>query len=210
MQEPLLPLFPLNLVLLPGAVLPLHIFEERYKEMIGEALRTQTEFGVVQASDKGILNIGCTATVSQVLNRYEDGRLDISTIGRRRFEIMMLDQEKDYLRASVSFFDDDDDAPEPPFELKAVALAALAALPGEESGEQEQISPGSRLSFQIARRIPDPGFGQMMLAIRSETERLKQIANYLPEYIAKLQRTDFIKKIARTNGHGLPKVEREN
>ena len=77
MQETLLPLFPLEAVLLPSNILPLHIFEERYKEMIGEAIRNKTEFGVVQAGEKGILNLGCTAIVEKVVTEYPDGRMDI-------------------------------------------------------------------------------------------------------------------------------------
>ena len=108
MQQELLPLFPLQLVLLPGAGLPLHIFEERYKEMIGEAINDGTEFGIVLASEKGIVNTGCTAVVQRVVNRYDDGRMDIIARGRRRFEILLLNEEKNYLRGAVEFFDDED------------------------------------------------------------------------------------------------------
>src|ERR1700736_5070367 len=87
MQDGLLPLFPLQVVLLPGSQLPLHIFEDRYKEMIAEVLKDQVEFGVVLANEKGIVNTGCTAVIERVLHEYPDGRLDILTIGRRRFEI---------------------------------------------------------------------------------------------------------------------------
>ena len=72
---------------LPGAELPLHIFEDRYKEMIGEVIRDRVEFGVVLASEKGIVNTGCTAMIDKVLREYPDGRMDILTRGRRRFEI---------------------------------------------------------------------------------------------------------------------------
>ena len=108
MQQELLPLFPLQLVLLPGVELPLHIFEDRYKEMIGEAINDGTEFGIVLASEKGIVNTGCTAVVQRVVNRYDDGRLDIIARGRRRFEILLLNEEKNYLRGAVEFFDDED------------------------------------------------------------------------------------------------------
>src|ERR1700740_1133249 len=86
MQQGLLPLFPLQVVLLPGAELPLHIFEDRYKEMIGEVIRDRLEFGVVLASEKGIVNTGCSATVDKVLRQYPDGRMDILSRGRRRVE----------------------------------------------------------------------------------------------------------------------------
>src|SRR4029077_1980579 len=111
MQDGLLPLFPLQVVLLPGTALPLHIFEDRYKEMIGEVLRDKLEFGVVLASEKGIVNTGCTATVDRVLREYPDGRLDILTRGRRRFEVLLLNDERSFLRGAVEFFDDDDPQP---------------------------------------------------------------------------------------------------
>jgi Lon protease-like protein len=107
MQHELLPLFPLQVVLFPRTLLPLHIFEERYKEMIGDAIRGNTEFGVVLAGEKGIANTGCTAIVDRVVERRDDGRIDLISAGRRRFEIQSLDQEKAYLRGAVEFFDDE-------------------------------------------------------------------------------------------------------
>jgi Lon protease-like protein len=82
MRRELLPLFPLAVVLLPRNTLPLHIFEERYKEMIGLVIETGEEFGVVLAAKEGIARVGCTASIEQVLQRYPDGRLDIITLGR--------------------------------------------------------------------------------------------------------------------------------
>ncbi len=108
MQPGLLPLFPLPLVLFPRTPLPLHIFEDRYKEMIGDVLPNRSEFGVVLARENGILNAGCTAVVEEVLERHPDGRMDILTVGRRRFEILDLNDEKSYLRGAVEFFDDDE------------------------------------------------------------------------------------------------------
>ena len=99
-----LPLFPLQVVLLPEAELPLHIFEDRYKEMIAEVLRDKIEFGVVLASDKGIVNTGCTAVIERVLREYPDGRLDILTVGRRRFEIERINDERAFLRGEVELF----------------------------------------------------------------------------------------------------------
>ncbi|MEJ7606182.1 MAG: LON peptidase substrate-binding domain-containing protein [Bryobacteraceae bacterium] len=209
MPEALLPIFPLELVLLPGTSLPLHIFEDRYKEMIEEAMRDRTEFGVVQASEKGILNIGCTATVEEISNQYPDGRLDIITHGRRRFEINLLNQEKSYLRAAVSFFDDED-AESAPLDLKALAVAGFRAL---QSNEDDSSDPPGyddpRLSFAVARLIPDLHFRQLMLAIRSETERLKRLAEYLPEYVVKVKRTAHAQAVAPKNGHGFLKIGEE-
>src|SRR4051812_26903467 len=110
MQQDLLPLFPLHMVLLPGSPVALHIFEERYKEMIGQAIETNTEFGIVLASDGGIVNTGCRAVVRRALEKYDDGRMDIVPAGRRRFEILFLNEDKPYLQGAVQFFDDDDNA----------------------------------------------------------------------------------------------------
>src|SRR5947209_11358064 len=108
MKQHMLPLFPLNVVLFPRTPLPLHIFEDRYKQMIADVLEDKSEFGVVLAGEKGICNSGCTAVVDKVLERYPDGRMDLLTIGRRRFEILTLDDDKPYLRGEVSFFDDEE------------------------------------------------------------------------------------------------------
>src|SRR6266568_4421341 len=113
MTERLIPLFPLQLVVFPRTRLPLHIFEERYKEMVGNAIRDNSEFGIVLAKDEGIVNAGCTVLVDQVLEMYPDGRMDIMTRGRQRFEIVRLIEEKEYLQAEVTYFDDDDLSPVP-------------------------------------------------------------------------------------------------
>ena len=104
MQQELLPLFPLPVVLFPRTPLPLHIFEERYKEMMRDVLESKAEFGVVLAGEKGIVNTGCTAIVERVLKNYPDGRMDLVAQGRRRFEIILLNDEKSYLRGAVEFF----------------------------------------------------------------------------------------------------------
>ena len=92
----LLPLFPLQLVVFPGAAIPLHIFEERYRDMVGEAEARGTEFGIVRTitrgEETGIAHTGCTVTVESVVNRYPDGRFDVITRGRRRFQIVSLDE----------------------------------------------------------------------------------------------------------------------
>src|ERR1700681_872900 len=155
MQDGLLPLFPLQVVLLPGSQLPLHIFEDRYKEMIGEILRDQVEFGVVLASEKGIVNTGCTASVGRVLREYSDGRLDILTRGRRRFEILLLNDERSFLRGAVEFFDDEQFEP-PPADVQKRAIEGyneLQALSSSEPLEPSGTAP-PQLSFRLAQPVP--------------------------------------------------------
>ncbi len=103
----LLPLFPLDVVLLPGAPLPLHVFEPRYKEMIGECLERKQPFGVLRAKDGEVAEVGCTAEILNVVKKYGDGRMDIITQGRQRFEVMQVHPERPFLQAEVFYLRDD-------------------------------------------------------------------------------------------------------
>jgi Lon protease-like protein len=202
MQQGLLPLFPLQVVLLPGNQLPLHIFEDRYKEMIGEVLREKTEFGVVLASEKGIVNTGCTAQVSRVLRDYPDGRMDILTVGRRRFEILLVNDERTFLRGAVEFFDDEEEAASPAGDRdRAIdGYNTLQAIASDEPlSHAEAATP--QLSFLLARPISDLAFRQMLLATRSEAERLRQVAEFLPGFIVRQRQIQSIKDAAPRNGH---------
>lgn len=202
MATELLPLFPLGVVLLPRTHLSLHIFEERYKEMIGECIRNRSEFGIVLAADKGIVATGCTAVVEKVTREYEDGRMDIVVVGVRRFEIESLDTERPYLRGMVRFFNDEEVEPVSA-ELKARALKAyrlLTAGEGEEAPPPELDDP--QLSFQLAQAIPDAEFRQALLVMRSERERLRRLVEFAPVQVARQRYAAHIKAVAPWNGHG--------
>ncbi len=202
MKRLLLPLFPLQVVLLPGTPLPLHVFEERYKEMIAEVLDAKSEFGVVLAGDKGICNMGCTASIEKVLEKYPDGRMDVLTIGRRRFEILALDDEKPYLRGEVSFFDDEDFEPTAD-ETRQRVLDSYKVMQeigeAEEAGEPELDDP--QVSFQLARTVSDLNFRQLLLSTRSESSRMKQLADFLPSFASKQRQILHAKAVAPKNGH---------
>lgn len=183
-------------------MLPLHIFEDRYKEMIGETIRLRTEFGVVQAGEKGIVNTGCTATIEKVVKEYTDGRLDILTLGRRRFEIMMLNDDRQYLRGAVQFFDDED--PDPPgTELRQSALEHYEELRSLELDEDLAVprAEDNQLSFRLAVPIQDLDFRQMLLATKSEKERLRQLVEYLPKYVERRRAAAHVREVAPRNGH---------
>ena len=202
MQDRLLPLFPLQVVLLPGGDLPLHIFEDRYKEMIGEVIRDRREFGVVLAGEKGIVDTGCTAMVDKVLRQYPDGRMDILTRGRRRFEIVTLNDERVFLRGEVEFFDDEDlDAASPEIQKRAIeGFNELQALTSDAPIEPDALT--SQLSFRMAQAVTDVTFRQSILTTRSEADRLRQIADFLPEYLTRQRRIQHVKDVAPRNGHG--------
>src|SRR5512141_2535556 len=102
----LLPIFPLELVLFQDTPLPLHIFEDRYKEMIGECLEKKRPFGVVRAMAQAVAEVGCTADIIEVVKKYADGQLDIVCEGRQRFEVVRLVEERSFLQAEVNFIDD--------------------------------------------------------------------------------------------------------
>jgi len=199
----LLPLFPLQLVVFPRTQLPLHIFEERYKEMINEAIAEKTEFGVVLAKNDGIVNAGCTVLVDKVLTTYPDGRLDIVTRGARRFEILSLDQDEPYLRGEVEFFDDEDLSVVPE-ELRFEVLTHYRGLleAGDQRSYTEPVLTDPQLSFQLAQSVDDLDFQSVILRNRSETDRLKQLSQFLNQYVPRLKQITKMKQLAPLNGFG--------
>jgi Lon protease-like protein len=199
----LLPIFPLQLVVFPRIQVPLHIFEERYKEMVGEAIANHSEFGIVLAKDAGIVNAGCTVAVEKVLTRYPDGRMDILTRGARRFEILAIDQEKAYLRGEVEFFNDEDDEPISR-ELKDDALSGYRELleSGESRGYGDPEFDDPQLSFQLAQAVQDMDFQSQLLRDRSESSRLRQFTEFLKSYIPRIKQTSRMKELAPKNGFG--------
>jgi Lon protease-like protein len=202
MHDEVLPLFPLPLVLFPRTPLPLHIFEERYKKMIGDAITFQGEFGVVLAKDNGIANMGCTAVVESVEKRYPDGRMDILSRGRRRFEILQLVEGEEYLRGKVRYFDDASDLDEPG-ELSRNVAATFRAIcrDTKQSLEFEPDWNDAQLSFQLAQIISDADFRQQLLALRSEFERLQRLAGYFPSHVRRFRHHTAIRERAPQNGH---------
>lgn len=209
MKGLLLPLFPLDIVLLPEEPLPLHIFEERYKQMIGECLEAkstgagQHEFGVVLGKDKEICRMGCTARIINLTRKYEDGRMDIFTVGDRRFEILFTNTEKSYLRAGVEYFDDDIDTPDDDEAEQAIELFRLAMQRIHKSSEMpiHLPRPYRHLSFRIAAPLPlDLDFKQQLLSHRIESERLREVTRVMEQLIA---RVDLVRKAqAKAGGNG--------
>lgn len=199
----LLPLFPLQLVAFPGSAVPLHIFEERYKEMVGEAEARKSEFGIVLAREGGIVNAGCTVVVEKVLRRYPDGRFDLIARGQRRFEIVSLDQDKDYLRAEVLFFDDEDTA-SADAGLRQQALDGFEKIQRalDESNEAAPNPGNPFFSFELAQGVEDLDFQSMVLRSRSESERLRMFADFAEGYIERRQYAQKMKRAAPQNGSG--------
>ena len=186
----LLPIFPLELVLLPGVPLPLHIFEPRYKEMIAECLEQKKPFGVVRASSDGVADIGCTAEIMSVTKKYDDGRMDILTRGVERFEVIHVNEDRSFLQAEISVVQDEDEAGKPAAQMvtQAVRLhAEIAKLAGAELSGPDQHA--GNLSFLLAGSLPlDLDFKQSLLSTLSEAKRLEAVVGYLEAILPGLRR----------------------
>lgn len=200
----LLPLFPLDVVLFPGTPLPLHIFEPRYKEMIGECLANKAVFGMVRALEKGIAEIGCTAEIVDVTKRYPDGRLDLVAEGRERFEVLELNQERSFLRAEVLMIPDEPSAALEKDAERAIEFhRQILSLAGAVAQDRFRADK-TTLSFHLAGSLPlDLDFKQKLLATRSEGQRIQMLADYLESILPSLRRAARKKEKAGGNGHAL-------
>lgn len=197
-----IPLFPLDLVLFPGAALSLHIFEDRYKEMIGECLQRESEFGMVRARREGLAIIGCTAKVVTVLHRYPDGRLDILCRGERRFEIESLLEERSFLQAEVDFLSDRGPSSIRREREQCAALhMEMMELSGNAATEFPQLDLDQPVAFLLASAIPaDLEFKQELLHLHSDGERTARLIKFYQSILPKLQRGAMGAKAAANNG----------
>ena len=197
---PLLPLFPLEIVVFPGAPLPLHIFEPRYKEMIGECLSQERPFGMVRAKENALSAIGCSARIINVIKKYEDGRMDIAAEGAQRFEIIQVNQERSFLQAEVAFFDD-----EPSIVSKSAAdtVVQLHEQLFAVMGQTVEVDrDAAYLSYRLAQDLPvDLDFKQTLLEMKSEAERVEILTEYYRATIPKIENSLRVRQRASGNGH---------
>ena len=198
-----IPLFPLDLVLFPGAALPLHIFEPRYKQMTRECLQQTSEFGAVRARRDGLAVIGCTASILSVLHRYPDGRLDILCRGEHRFDVELLGNTRTYLQAEVDFFDDDGpESTRMQREQCAALHMEMLQLSGSEVSEFPHLNLDQPVAFLLAASIPsDLDFKQELLGIRSDATRTGRLIDFYHAILPKLHRGAMVSHAARSNGH---------
>lgn len=197
----LLALFPLDLVLFPGTPLPLHIFEPRYREMIGECLEQKTQFGVIRAQDKTLADVGCTAEILAVTKQYEDGRMDIVAQGRDRFELLEVNQERAFLRGEILLVEDDAERPSFADRSHAIELhrQILALANAQQDLPEGEDAP---LSYHLAGSLPlDLDFKQKLLSLRSEARRIQTVIEYFEGILPSLRRAVIIRHKAGGNGH---------
>jgi Lon protease-like protein len=197
-----IPLFPLEVVLFPGAVLPLHIFEERYKEMISICLAEKLTFGVVCAQREGLAVVGCTAEIVRVLQRYPDDRLDILCQGIKRFEIENLDNSRNYLQAEVDFFSDNGELATRPKREECIALhfEVLELMGGEKA--HRSLDLNEPVVFRLASASPtDLSFRIELLALRSDAARTERLIAFYNSMLPKLRLGVRASAMAGRNGH---------
>jgi Lon protease-like protein len=192
-------LFVLPIVLLPGERIPLHVFEERYKELIGECVEASTTFGLIYGDGDGIREVGTHAAVVDVLSSYPDGRMDILVEGGDRLRVTQITEGRSFATARFEPFVDDLDPPDEG-ELKEV-LEALAGVVAATGGEFDK--EGANLqSFALAARIPLPASIRLELVeMTSERLRLQRLQVLFAETAAALIRKQQVARIAAGNGH---------
>jgi Lon protease-like protein len=197
-----LPIFELPVVLLPGELLPLHIFEERYKRMIGRSLDSGEPFGIVFRDDTGgARNVGCTARVADVLERFEDGRLNIVVTGESPFRVLDRADAPEFPVGEIELIDAAGE-PDPGDEEAArgarAAFAELLDQVSEEGPSEEIIEQGA---YELAGRIELPAdTKQRLLELRSEDERMRLLERALRTVADAVRRSQQIAEAAKGNG----------
>ena len=205
MSQARLPLFPLNVVLLPGADMPLHIFEPRYRQMVRDCLEAKSPFGMLLALPNGMAGTGCTAEILEVTSRYDDGRCDILIVGREPFRIVELFPEEPLMRGDVDFLEDRPAAVNPRISHELIELYETChTLIFDDYPRDPAESAEDKISYRIASRLPmDLLWKQRVLELRSEGERQERLVAYLREWAPHLQKEDTLRAQTAGNGHAL-------
>jgi ATP-dependent Lon protease len=195
-------LFPLGIVMLPGERVPLHIFEERYKELIGECLEAGGEFGMVFADDDGVRAVGTTVEVVEVLERFDDGRLNIVVEGRRRFRVRRVTEGRSFITAEIDdLADERPDSPSP--EETAACLDAYRRMVEAAGGEPSDVGAGAgSLAFEIAGSLAfSAPIKQQVLETLSERDRVLRLTEVLTEGVENVRLQRKARELAAGDGH---------
>ena len=200
MAEGDFPLFPLGLVALPGELIPLHIFEERYKTMIQECLEREREFGIVWLSDDGLREVGCACAIDRVLERMDDGRMNLLVRGTRPFRVLERQGHLPYPAGVIEFGEDRQDAPDS--EVAHAAHEAYAELVKRATDREPDAEELAEMSAYAMAATVDFGLDakQGLLDMRSENARLRLVTRPFRAAIKRLELVDRVQERARSNG----------
>lgn len=193
-------LFPLGIVLVPTERVPLHIFEPRYRELIGECLESGSEFGLVFADDEGIRDVGTRARVAELLEEFDDGRLNVLVEGGERFQLVELTSGRSFRTGRVERLEDRPDPAGPDDVTRA--LAAFRALAAIVEAEPDEPDPQSQqFAFELAARIElADGAKQRLLELRSERERVRLVAELIEDAGRAIVAQQALQERASRNG----------
>ena len=194
------PLFPLGLVALPTELLPLHIFEERYKTMMTRCLDDSSEFGIVWLSEDGLQSVGCACEIAEVLERMPDGRLNLVARGTRPFRIEARQDEFPYPAGTVEFLEDREEDPDP--EAARTARDAYAELVEEATDRRLEAEELDALSaYEMAATVEfELDAKQRLLDLRSENARMQLMTRLLRAALRRLAYVEKAQVRARSNG----------
>jgi Lon protease-like protein len=194
------PLFPLGIVALPGELIPLHIFEERYKTMMNECLRDEKEFGIVWLSDDGLREIGCACAIERVLERMEDGRMNLLTRGTRPFRVVERQGHLAYPAGVVEFLHDREETIDP--ELQGKAHEAYAKLVRRATDDEPDAGELAEMDAYAMAATVDfgPDAKQGLLDLRAENARLRLVTRLFHAAARRLDLIDRAQERARSNG----------
>ena len=198
---PSIGLFPLELVLLPGERVPLHIFEDRYRELIGECLAEDREFGLILETDDGLRDVGTKTAIVELIDTFDDGRMNVLVEGRERFRVVELTEGRTFLTAEIETLEDDGELPDEDEVDHAVDVFRRLVVVAEAEEVDEPAAPSPALSFELASRVD---FGhdlkQELLELRSERLRLSRLSELLEQAVAALAREREVRQRASGNG----------
>jgi Lon protease-like protein len=200
-----LPLFPLGLVLLPHELVPLHIFEDRYKLMIGECLEGESEFGIVWLSDDGLKEVGCSARIARVLERFEDGRLNILVEGASPFRLLRKIEELPYPAGDVELLEDEDEdwdgeaADDAALERARTRYGDLVEEVSDSRPEPDVLAGLDAYGMAATLEVADDA-KQELLELRSEQERLRRLDRLFAEALERIRLAERAAERAAGNG----------
>jgi Lon protease-like protein len=194
------PLFPLGIVALPGELVPLHIFEERYKTMMNECLRDEKEFGIVWLSDDGLRETGCACAIERVMERMEDGRMNLLTRGTRPFRVVERQSELAYPAGVIEFLRDRQE--EIDQDLGREARDAYAELVRRATDDEPDANGLAEMdAYAMAATIDfGPDAKQGLLDLRSENARLRLLTRLFHAATKRLDLIDRAQERAQSNG----------
>ncbi len=193
------PIFPLPLVLLPTELAPLHIFEERYKLMINECLDESTEFGIVWLGNDGLAEIGCTARVTELIDRMDDGRMNILVRGGRPFRLLRRVDDLAYPAGDIEMLEDEAAASESHAEAARTVYAEVVEKATDQRPEDADLAGMDAYGMAATIEL-EPVLKQKLLDSRSEDERLDIVEELFEKAVERLERAEHVSEVARSNG----------